>query len=146
MNKIIDFDYYEYNDHIEIKKYLGNDIEVIVPSEIKRKSVTIIKEETFYDCNLLTSIIIPNNITIIGYEAFCNCNSLKSIIIPKSVTIIGGCAFKGCSSLKKIEIPSSVTTIYNGAFSGCYNIKIYGESGSYAENYAEENNIPFITQ
>ena len=49
----------------------------------------------------------------------------------------------------EITIPStingkSVTSIGRYAFYGCTGLTIYGKQGSYAETYANDNNIPFI--
>ena len=49
------------------------------------------------------------------------------------------------TSLKKVIIPESVTEIGERAFDGCKNIIIYGYTDSYAETYATENNIPFVS-
>lgn len=49
------------------------------------------------------------------------------------------------TSLKKVIIPESVTEIGERAFDGCKNINIYGYTDSYAETYATENNIPFVS-
>jgi hypothetical protein len=42
---------------------------------------------------------MPNNITSIKDEAFYNCQKLESLIIPKSVKEIGKDVFSYCSSL-----------------------------------------------
>ena len=76
----------------------------------------------------------------LGYEA----TSVQKIILTDSVTSIGEYAFSGCTSLTSIIIPDSVTSIGYWAFDGCDNLKIYGNSGSYAETYAKENSIPFV--
>lgn len=73
----------------------------------------------FFECKLLTSIIIPNNVTSIGEFAFSGCNKLTSISIPKSVTSIGKNVFSGCSELSSVTIGSGVTSIDEYAFSGC---------------------------
>ncbi|MCD7775607.1 MAG: leucine-rich repeat domain-containing protein [Clostridiales bacterium] len=48
---------------------------------------------SFYDCQYLTSITIPDSVTRIGGSVFCDCTSLASIEIPDSVTSIGDYAF-----------------------------------------------------
>ena len=106
-------------------------------------SVTTIGYWTFSDCSSLESITIPNSVTTIEAHAFYNCSSLESITIPNSVTTIGDDAFWGCSSLESITIPNSVTTIGNNAFYNCDNLTVYCNSGSYAETYCIESNIPY---
>ena len=54
-------------------------------------------------------------------------------------------AFYGCTNLTKITIPESVTSIESFAFEDCNNVTIYGYTGSYAETYAEGNDIPFVS-
>ena len=133
-------------------------------------SVTSIGDSAFSWCASLKSITIPDSVKSIGEWSFKGCTSLKSITIPDSVTIIGECAFSECTSLESITIPNSVISIEDEAFGGCKNLKsviipgsvttigedvfwgctklesLIGVPGSYAEKWAEENNIPFITQ
>ena len=78
-----------------------------------------IGESSFYDCEKLTSITLPNSVTSIGYCAFCYCEKLTSITLPNSVTTIGYAAFCGCTSLTNITLPNSVTNIGDEAFSYC---------------------------
>ena len=82
-------------------------------------SVTRIDFYAFYECNGLTSVIIPNSVTSIGNYAFAYCANLTSITIPDSVTGIGEGAFRGCSGLTSITIPDSVTYIGDYAFDSC---------------------------
>ena len=75
-----------------------------IPSAIrdvdgKDYSVTTIGDSAFYDCNNLTSVVIPNSVTTIGDYAFYDCSSLTSVVIPNSVTTIGSSAFDGCNNL-----------------------------------------------
>ena len=58
---------------------------------------------------------------------------------------IGRATFSGCSSLTAITIPDSVWIIESYAFSDCDNLTIYGYTDSYAETYAKENDIPFVS-
>ena len=50
----------------------------------------------------------------------------------------------GVDYIQKIQIPSSVKEIADDAFQNCKNFTIYGYKNSYAETYANENNIPFV--
>ena len=93
--------------------------DVVIPSEINGKRVTIIGYLAFCDCSDLTSITIPGSVTSIEQAAFMGCNNLTSVTIQNGVTNIGPQAFDGCNSLTSINIPESVTTIDFLAFSGC---------------------------
>ena len=106
-------------------------------------SVTSIGDSTFLGCHSLRSITIPNGVTHIGDWAFSYCISLTSTTIPNGVTSIGWGAFEDCPSLTSIIIPNSVTSIGRETFSGCPKLTIKCESGSYAEEYAIENGIPY---
>ena len=129
--------------------------------------VTSIGDHAFYGCTSLTNVVIPDSVTSIGTSAFCACTSLTNVVIPDSVTEIGwgtfyGCTsltsvvipdgvtsiydytFHGCTSLTSITIPDSVTEIGESAFDKCDKLTIYGYSGSYAQTYADSNNIPFV--
>ena len=68
-----------------------------------------------------------------------------NFIVPKNVTSIGDEAFEYCTNLMNIIIPSSVTSIGVGVFNGCENVVIHTNSGSFAEHYAQENDIPYVT-
>ena len=118
-------------------------------------SVTSIGDVAFYNCKSLTSITIPNSVTSIGMSAFSDCTSLISVTIGNGVTDVGEYAFDSCTSLKGIVIPESVTKIGDKAFGYYYDsvenkektidgFTIYGNQGSEAERYANENGFKFV--
>lgn len=82
-------------------------------------SPTIIGNGTFYDCDDLVSISLPNSVTSIGDSAFQNCTNMVSATLPDNVTSLGVVAFDGCTSLEEIDIPDSVQELGEGCFSDC---------------------------
>ena len=120
--------------------YSENKIEeIIIPD-----GVTEIESVAFAGCKNIKDIKLPETLESIGYMAFGNCTGLESIKIPSKVKTIGREAFEYCSNLKKIILPESVESIGTDAFSGCNEeFTIYGYEGTYAQQYANENNIPF---
>ena len=117
-----------------------NLISITIPN-----SVTSIENYAFRSCWNLTSITIPGSVTSIGDGAFNSCD-LESVIIHDGVTSIGNRAFVSCYGLTSIKIPDSVTSIGQDAFGLCDKLIICAPVGSYAEQYAKENGIPFVAQ
>ena len=129
-------------------------------------SVTELGVGAFILCENLTNVTLPNTISSIPYGTFAACVSLKKIDIPSSVktiedeafsmtgfteftvpdtiTSIGAGAFSDCENLVKVTIPKTVTKIGDDIFEGgSEDVTIYGEKGSYAEQYANKNDISF---
>lgn len=110
----------KYNEY-ENGLYLGNKSNpYLVLIKPKDKEITsfkmnpntkIIHSRAFWNCTLLTDIVIGENVTFIGDIAFSYCTSLTNITIPNSVTTIGFDAFYACSSLQYNEYDN---TLYLG--------------------------------
>lgn len=124
------------------------------------------KKIIYYPLGLVaTEYEIPDGVTEIGYGAFLAQNHLENVTIPSSIHEIGGWAFSQCSKLNNIIIPEGVKELKGGTFSWCAELKsivwpaslekidlnykggshsfwrtnldvIYGEAGSYAEEWA----------
>lgn len=90
----------------------------------------------------IRSVVIEDGITEIGDSIFNACVNIFEINIPDSVTKIGKYIFDGCSGPLSITIPSSVTSISDNAFGSQ---KIFVHKGSYAEQYASENSLNYVT-
>ena len=63
--------------------------------------------------------------------------------MSKNIKSIELGAFENCTLLEKIIIYDKAEDIADNAFEGCDKLTIYGIKGSYAEQYANEHNIPF---
>ena len=98
-----------------------------IKTVIIKEGITRIGNQSFQNCESLTSVTIPSSVTSIGSFAFGWCYDLPSIIIPEGVTSIERGAFGWCFSMEEIKIPASVTSIAGGAFSGFDGIIIIDE-------------------
>lgn len=98
----------------------------------------------FYGCCALKKVFLPNNLTEIKDEAFDGCVSMSSPWIPNGLKTIGSKAFRGCTSMKIIYIPNSVQSIGDRAFENCADLTIRGNVGSFAQEYARKQGIPFV--
>ena len=102
------------NSYLENSNFVPKSLKVVIIT-----SGTFINGYSFYQCNTLTEIIIPNEVTVIGYFAFFECSALTHISIPNSVNHINGYAFSNCSSIRKITLSNNVKSIGDAAFSKC---------------------------
>ena len=74
----------------------------------------------------------------IGYCSFYNCQSLTSVIIPNGVLSIDSFAFERCSNLTSITISNSVTNVGKDVFYGTsyyQNINNWDNNVLYINNY-----------
>ena len=97
----------------------------------------------FDGCYALTEVVFGSHIRAIGLCAFENCAGLRKVTLPETVTTLGTYCFALCTNLTYIYIPAGVTVIERNAFGKCDRLTIHGEAGSYAQQYAAENGIPF---
>ena len=105
--------------------------------------VTSISEFTFWECSGLTSVTLPGSLQSVGNNAFQS-SGLTAITIPDGVTSIGVATFTGCCDLISVTLPGSVTAIGASAFEGCNSLTLTVNRGSFAEQYAKENQIPYV--
>lgn len=116
-----DFKYRVVEGKIEILDYIGEESEIIIPSEINSNIVNSIGDCAFEYCQA-ESIILPNHLEKIGNCAFFNCKKKAEIVFPNTLKSIGNYAFAYASLTKIIELPESLETIGVGAFLSSKNI------------------------
>ena len=117
--KLLKFSYTDKG--VVISGYKGTDGTMVVPPSIGKHPVVAIKESAFAFTDYVEKVVLSDGVTTIGAHAF------------------------NTSELKEITIPASVTEIGDGAFYATL-VTIHAPSGSYAETYAKENNIPFVAE
>ena len=140
----------------------------IFPLEIELpSSLTSIGPHAFSGCRSLETVNIPETVRSIGESAFRGCSHLGPVTLPARLTSIGASAFQSCSALDRIVIPEGVKTLPKLSFANCENLRVLqipesvssiasdvivysGISelrvikGSAGENFAIENNIPYV--
>ena len=120
-NKKSGFQYTVINNEATVTGYIGDDLEIVIPSSIDGYRVTAISDNAFED------------------------SSLKSVVIPDGVKKIGWFAFYGCMELKTISIPSSVTEIgYSALGNPGSSLTIYCHSSSFALAFAKSFGLTYV--
>ena len=119
----------DYGSGIQLVKYMGNDTEVTIPSEINGKPVVEIGIHCFDENKVLKKVTIPDSVTRLG--GFRGCVNLETVVMGNQVReLISGTfdhnvngAFTDCSSLKEIELPDSMLKIQEYAFANCSSLE-----------------------
>jgi len=88
-------------DGYTVNEYEPGEYRVYIEGFDKVKEID---KYTFYQCENLTSVTIPNSVTSIGKSAFWYCSGLTSVTIPNSVTEIGEFAFDKCLNLQTVYV------------------------------------------
>ncbi len=103
------------DDTVKITGYNGNNKNIVIPSVIDGKAVTVIGELAFVENKEISSVVIPDSVTAVEKRAFAWCENLLDVTFGNSLTTIGHTAF-GYTALFSIELPDTVTEIGDFAF------------------------------
>lgn len=74
-----------------------------------------IGRNAFYQCEGITSVVIPEGVTKVAKWAFLQCIALESVELPASVSEIGEFAFRECK-LSSVELPENLIALGQQAF------------------------------
>lgn len=121
--------------------YEGDDAEVVIPSVIGGKPVTMLFDNIFKGHTEITSVTIPDTVNFIGGFVFDGCTNLHSVtlpaslmdiwqyafartafeelVIPDGVKYFPPFAFKDSKRLKRVVIGKNLEQVYGHAFQGC---------------------------
>lgn len=93
----------------------------------------------------LPQVKLPASTFYVDDEAFVGNSTIQSVVAPDGLQVIGTRAFADCANLKCITLPDSVSYIAEDAFENTPDVVIFASVGSYAWQWAEEQNIPHGT-
>ncbi len=136
--------------------------DIVIPSHINGKPVTLIDECAFQENKEITSVVIPWTVKKIDEDAFAGCTALVSVTFSEGLEYISEGGFYGCSSLTKLTLPASLisvgnrgfaycgalteltflgnTTVVNSGFNDCENLKSIVFEGKTGESYMIRDN------
>ena len=100
-----------------LKKYVGDEVNVIVPDEVKEIGTSAFKE-----CKKIETIVLPDGLETIGGRAFLKCFNLKTINLPQSLQKVGIEVFQDCHSLEELIFPEH-TCLTRCPIDNCWNLK-----------------------
>ena len=116
-----------YEDHIAAVLAPG---EIIIPDVLDGILVTSIKEKTFLNADMVTSLQLPDSVTAIPDSCFYNCTAMETVILPNKLVSLAQRAFINCSALREITLPETVSEIGLRAFNNCHALERVTISGT----------------
>lgn len=117
---------------IQLTQYLGNSLEVTVPSEYDLHKVYSVGAQENVKVNIfnstenttVTNIVFSQGIKEIKPWALYRCSGIKgNITFPESVEKIGKAAFAYCTGITKLSFPSTLREIGYATFDGCTGLR-----------------------
>ena len=78
-------------------------------------SIDSIAKRTFYQCEVLKTVVLPEELKYIGVEAFGMCN-VSDISLPPTIEEIGGDAFSYCPFVGNIPLEDGIRYIGHAAY------------------------------
>ena len=127
----------EQGQGLTITKYGGDSAYIAIPGMIGNDSVYQIGKEA-----MRSAAPESGRKTVYNKKMY----KIRGIWVSDGITEICSCAFFGSCLLKDIYLPASIQIIAEDAFQDCHKLTIHAPSGSYAESYAKEHNIPFAAE
>jgi len=79
--------------------------------------------QSFFTCEKLTEVVIPESVMSIGSQAFYRCWKLAGVSLPEGITKINEGTFEDCTDLVEVTIPDRVEVIGGSAFRGCFRLR-----------------------
>ena len=101
--------------------------EIVLPDGVKA-----LPENSFNGCSSLKSINLEK-LTAIGASSFWACNSLESVEIPEGMERIEAASFGACASLSSVKIGKNIKYIGLYAFNECPMLTVVNYAGSEAD-------------
>jgi len=138
----------------------GNDLHLLFHSTKVRFVVLIFIEkykEVYYNLIVLIYCVFYENLKEYYYGAYKRFLIENGVLenyvgndaevgISECVTSIGNSEFSLGTKPRCVVIPEGVTSMGENVFYKCTNLTIHAPSGSYAEQYAKENEVNFIAE
>ena len=115
-----DYEYaLEEDGSARITKYTGKEAELVIPSLLDGRPVTVIGPWAFSPNDDVISLTIPGTVRRIEEDAFARLTKLTSLTIPEGVESVGSAAFSHCFLLREVSLPDTLTEVGWNPWSMC---------------------------
>ena len=106
-------------------------------------SLQTLGEYAFRCCDVLGEVHLGAGLKTVPKYCFYEDPELVSVVLPQQITKVDEFAFGNCTKFTDVTMNRNVTSAAVNAFSYPAKLSIHGVSGTYAETFANDNNIKF---
>lgn len=120
------FEYEANGDTVTLTAYIGDETDIIIPSEVAGRDRIILGAKLFQNTNVRSVDITENVIELYSgafEEVFRNAKDLEEVIISGSVKEIPADTFHECTKLSNVIIKDGVNSIGDNAFFYCVELE-----------------------
>lgn len=111
---------------------------VVLPEGMEK-----ISGSTFYGCEKLKEVDLPDSLITIGEYAFSK-TAVEKIVLPPNLAILEEGAFSDCKSLKDVYFPANIDSFIHNAFDGTPpDLVVQVAKGSQEQAWAEKYGISY---
>ena len=113
-----DFQYVKLNDkNIRITKYIGEGLDVVIPSKLDNYTVTRVGDDLFHYNREVTSVSFPDSVKKLDpFTLYESSFKIKKVTFGKYVTEIPSFFLFSCYGIKSYTIPPQVTKVDESSF------------------------------
>ena len=123
-----DFQYVKLNDkNIRITKYIGEGLDVVIPSKLDNYTVTRVGDDLFNYNDKVTSVSFPNSVKKLDPFTLYGTYKIKKVTFGKYVTEIPSYFLFYCYGIKSYTIPPQVTKVDYTSFPKALKTLIIGK-------------------
>ena len=124
-----DFQYVKLNDkNIRITKYIGEGLDVVIPSKLDNYTVTRVGDDLFHYNREVTSVSFPDSVKKLDpFTLYESSFKIKKVTFGKYVTEIPSFFLFSCYGIKSYTIPPQVTKVDYTSFPKALKTLIIGK-------------------
>ena len=123
-----DFQYVKLNDkNIRITKYIGEGLDVVIPSKLDNYTVTRVGDDLFHYNREVTSVSFPDSVKKLDSFTLFDTYKIKKVTFGKYVTEIPVLFLRRCSGIKSYTVPPQVTKVNYRSFPKALKTLIIGK-------------------
>ena len=86
---------------------------IVIPETHNGMTVTNIDSASFFKCDFIKEVILPDGVKTMGPLAFASCPNLTTVTFGENLTAMGENAFDDCPNFCNMRVHATLTTVFD---------------------------------